>query len=98
MRLAIGVGDFGWFSMNILSLRLNLVKNCFLLLWAGYSRSGRQEPDTIVLRGLPSRWFAEPRVSSKPSMLVTHTIFSTFGRIRHVIVFACCFSNHFKTA
>ncbi|KAE8657051.1 ZCW7 isoform 2 [Hibiscus syriacus] len=25
---------------------------------------------------------AEPRVSSKPSMLVTHTIFSTFGKIR----------------
>ncbi|KAF7846596.1 hypothetical protein BT93_L4062 [Corymbia citriodora subsp. variegata] len=48
----------------------------------GHSRGGRQEPDTIVLRGLPSRWFAEPRVSSKPSMLVTHTIFSTFGSIR----------------
>lgn len=51
-------------------------------LFAGYSRGGRQEPDTIVLRGVPSRWFAEPRVSSKPSMLVTHTIFSTFGKIR----------------
>ncbi|GMN34919.1 hypothetical protein TIFTF001_004987 [Ficus carica] len=52
----------------------------------GYSRIGRQEPDTIVIRGVPSRWFAEPRVSSKPSMLVTHTIFSTFGRIRHVFM------------
>ncbi|XP_015900541.3 uncharacterized protein LOC107433717 [Ziziphus jujuba] len=52
----------------------------------GYSRSGRQEPDTIVLRGVPSRWFAEPRVSSKPSLLVTHTIFSTFGRIRNLNV------------
>ena len=52
---------------------------------SGYSRggSGRQQPDTIVLRGAPSRWFAEPRVSSKPSMLVTHTIFSTFGKIRY---------------
>ncbi|OMO70778.1 A-kinase anchor protein 17A-like protein [Corchorus olitorius] len=48
----------------------------------GYSRGGRQEPDTIVLRGVPSRWFAEPRVSSKPSTLVTHTIFSAFGKIR----------------
>ncbi|PON91125.1 ZCW [Trema orientale] len=56
----------------------------------GYSRSGRQEPDTIVLRGVPSRWFAEPRVSSKPSMLVTHTIFSTFGRIRHAIFCLIC--------
>ncbi|KAH7523733.1 hypothetical protein FEM48_Zijuj06G0043300 [Ziziphus jujuba var. spinosa] len=56
----------------------------------GYSRSGRQEPDTIVLRGVPSRWFAEPRVSSKPSLLVTHTIFSTFGRIRHVNAFFFC--------
>lgn len=52
----------------------------------GNSRGGRQEPDTIVLRGLPSRWFAEPRVSSKPSMLVTHTIFSTFGSIRNISV------------
>ncbi|KAF5195773.1 A-kinase anchor protein 17a-like, partial [Thalictrum thalictroides] len=43
---------------------------------------GRQQPDTLVVRGLPSRWFAEPRVSSKPSMLVTHTIFSVFGKIR----------------
>ncbi|KAK2660130.1 hypothetical protein Ddye_006663 [Dipteronia dyeriana] len=51
----------------------------------GYA-SGRQEPDTIVIRGAPSRWFAEPRVSSKPSMLVTHTIFSTFGKIRNLNV------------
>ncbi|GFQ06510.1 hypothetical protein PHJA_002795000 [Phtheirospermum japonicum] len=48
----------------------------------GYQRSERQQPDTIILRGVPSRWFAEPRVSSKPSMLVTHTIFSAFGKIR----------------
>ncbi|KAF4359431.1 hypothetical protein G4B88_008683 [Cannabis sativa] len=52
----------------------------------GYSRGGKQEPDTIVLRGVPSRWFAEPRVSSKPSMLVTHTIFSSFGKIRNLNV------------
>ncbi|XWS21295.1 hypothetical protein CRYUN_Cryun30bG0043300 [Craigia yunnanensis] len=52
----------------------------------GYSRGGRQEPDTIVLIGVPSRWFAEPRVSSKPSMLVAHTIFSTFGKIRNLNV------------
>ncbi|CAJ1972828.1 unnamed protein product [Sphenostylis stenocarpa] len=46
----------------------------------------RREPDTVILRGMPSRWFAEPRVSSKPSMLVTHTIFSTFGKIRNLNV------------
>ncbi|MED6138245.1 hypothetical protein PIB30_072443 [Stylosanthes scabra] len=51
----------------------------------GYYR-GKREPDTIILRGVPSRWFAEPRVSSKPSMLVTHTIFSTFGKIRNLNV------------
>lgn len=51
----------------------------------GYSRSDKQQPDTIVLRGVPSRWFAEPRVSSKPSMLVTHTIFSALGKIRCVL-------------
>ncbi|KAK7310779.1 hypothetical protein RJT34_08496 [Clitoria ternatea] len=53
--------------------------------YAFQSRVSR-EPDTIVLRGVPSRWFAEPRVSSKPSMLVTHTIFSTFGKIRNLNV------------
>ncbi|KAI3460149.1 hypothetical protein Pfo_016812 [Paulownia fortunei] len=52
----------------------------------GYTRSERQQPDTIILRGVPSRWFAEPRVSSKPSMLVTHTIFSAFGKIRNLDV------------
>ncbi|TKY44465.1 A-kinase anchor protein 17A [Spatholobus suberectus] len=46
----------------------------------------RRQPDTVILRGVPSRWFAEPRVSSKPSMLVTHTIFSTFGNIRNLNV------------
>ncbi|KAK6116031.1 hypothetical protein DH2020_008300 [Rehmannia glutinosa] len=51
----------------------------------GYPRSERQ-PDTIILRGVPSRWFAEPRVSSKPSMLVTHTIFSALGKIRNLDV------------
>ncbi|KMT19108.1 hypothetical protein BVRB_1g015060 [Beta vulgaris subsp. vulgaris] len=51
-----------------------------------YSRDAKKEPDTIILRGLPSRWFAEPRVSSKPSMLVTHTVFSIFGKIRNLNV------------
>ncbi|KAG2317093.1 hypothetical protein Bca52824_020215 [Brassica carinata] len=49
----------------------------------GHPREGRREADTMILRGVPSRWFAEPRVSSKPSMLVAHTIFSTFGKIRN---------------
>lgn len=52
----------------------------------GYSRGVKGQPDTIVLRGVPSRWFAEPRVSSKPSMLVTHTIFSALGKIRNLDV------------
>lgn len=47
----------------------------------------KREPDTIVIRGVPSRWFAETRVSSKPSMLVTHTIFEKFGKIRCVVFF-----------
>ncbi|CAK9235566.1 unnamed protein product [Sphagnum troendelagicum] len=49
----------------------------------GMRRTG---PTTLVLRGVPSRWFAEPRVSSKPSVLVTHTIFSKFGEIRNLEV------------
>ncbi|XP_039819596.1 uncharacterized protein LOC120681961 isoform X2 [Panicum virgatum] len=49
-----------------------------------------KRPDTIVVCGVQSRWFADTRVSSKPSTLVTHTIFSapdhrflhwTFGRV-----------------
>ncbi|XP_042508025.1 uncharacterized protein LOC122084061 [Macadamia integrifolia] len=50
------------------------------------SRGEKKQPDTLVVRGVPSRWFAEPRVSSKPSMLVTHTIFSVFGKIRNLNV------------
>lgn len=42
-----------------------------------------RRPDTIIVQGVPSRWFAEPRVSSKASMLVTHTIFSVLGKIRY---------------
>lgn len=53
---------------------------------AYYSRGSRHRPDTLILGGVPSRWFAEPRVSSKPSMLVTHTIFSLFGKIRNLNV------------
>eukprot|EP00250_Pteridium_aquilinum_P002174 c12373_g1_i1 orf=572-2257(-) len=41
-------------------------------------------PDTMVLRGIPSRWLAELRVSSKASVLVTHTVFSHFGSIRNL--------------
>ncbi|CAA7031285.1 unnamed protein product [Microthlaspi erraticum] len=52
----------------------------------GHPREIRREADTMVLRGVPSRWFAEPRVSSKPSMLVTHTIFSSFGKISNLNV------------
>ncbi|KAI5012407.1 A-kinase anchor protein 17A isoform X1 [Hordeum vulgare subsp. vulgare] len=41
-----------------------------------------KRPDTILVRGVPSRWFAETRISSKASTLVTHTIFSALGKIR----------------
>ncbi|XP_078436863.1 ZCW7 [Wolffia australiana] len=50
------------------------------------SRGVLRRPDTIVVSGVPSRWFAEPRVSSKPSMLVTHTVFSVLGKIRNLNV------------
>lgn len=53
---------------------------------SGYRMAERQQPDTLILRGVPSRWFAEPRVSSKPSMLVTHTLLSVFGKIRNLEV------------
>ncbi|KAI3953288.1 hypothetical protein MKX01_042283 [Papaver californicum] len=49
-----------------------------------FSRIGKPQPDTLILRGVPSRWFAETRVSSEPSVLVSHTIFSVFGKIRNL--------------
>uniref|UniRef100_A0A2N9EMF9 Uncharacterized protein n=1 Tax=Fagus sylvatica TaxID=28930 RepID=A0A2N9EMF9_FAGSY len=50
----------------------------------GNSRSGKQEPNTIVVRGVPSLWFSEPLVSSKASTIVSHTIFSRLGNIRNI--------------
>lgn len=53
----------------------------------GYGKMNMvKRPDTLILEGIPSRWFSEPRVSSKVSVLVTHTIFSKFGRIRNLDV------------
>lgn len=55
--------------------------------WVEYFRLSRgipRGPDTIIIKGIPSRWFAETRVSSKPSMLVSHTIFSALGKIRNL--------------
>ncbi|KAG0487240.1 hypothetical protein HPP92_009335 [Vanilla planifolia] len=50
------------------------------------SKGLARRPDTIVVQGVPSRWFAEPRVSSKPSMLNTHTIFSVLGKLRNLYI------------
>ncbi|XP_062188444.1 uncharacterized protein LOC133891722 isoform X2 [Phragmites australis] len=47
-------------------------------------RKTAKRPDTIIISGVPSRWFAETRISSKPSTLVTHTIFSALGKIRNL--------------
>ncbi|KAI3903304.1 hypothetical protein MKW98_031958 [Papaver atlanticum] len=41
-----------------------------------FGRTRKQQPDTLILRGVPSRWFAETRVSLEPSVIVSHTIFS----------------------
>ncbi|GKV10362.1 hypothetical protein SLEP1_g21738 [Rubroshorea leprosula] len=65
-----------------MNVKIMTRKRVLRMLRRSYPRGGKQEPDTIVLRGVPSRWFAEPRVSSKPSMLVTRTTFSLFGKIR----------------
>lgn len=76
-----------------LSDDFDVMKKNWQEFYAFQNRSSRREPDTVVLRGVPSRWFAEPRVSSKPSMLVTHTIFSKFGKIR-----CCCIFHFFMIA
>ncbi|MCL7027883.1 hypothetical protein MKW94_003750 [Papaver nudicaule] len=49
-----------------------------------FSRIGKRQPDTLILRGVPSRWFAETRVSLEPSVLVSHTIFEVFGNIKNL--------------
>lgn len=48
----------------------------------GHARGGSRQPDTIILRGVPTRWFVEPLVPDRPSQIVTHTIFSALGEIR----------------
>uniref|UniRef100_A0A0D9YB79 Uncharacterized protein n=1 Tax=Oryza glumipatula TaxID=40148 RepID=A0A0D9YB79_9ORYZ len=45
-----------------------------LLISRNPVRKIAKRPDTILVRGVPSRWFAETRISSKVSTLVTHTI------------------------
>ena len=45
-----------------------------------------KRPYTLILEGIPSWWFSEPRVSSKVYVLGTHTIFSKFGRIKNLDV------------
>ena len=45
-----------------------------------------KRPNTLILERIPSLWFSELRVSSKVFVLVTHTIFSKFGRIRNLDV------------
>lgn len=62
------------------------VKRSWEEFYRNSSRGMARRPDTIIVKGVPSRWFAEPRVSSKPSMLVTHTIFSVLGKIRKLNV------------
>eukprot|EP00898_Chlorokybus_atmophyticus_P002111 jgi/Chlat1/2900/Chrsp2S08903 len=50
---------------------------------SGYkSASPGERPDTITLHNIPHRWLAEPRVSTKPSFLVTHGIMSKLGEVR----------------
>jgi hypothetical protein len=56
------------------------------IFFPGVAQAG---PTTLTLKGVPSRWFAEPRVSSKASVLVTHTIFSKFGEIRSFLNQRC---------
>lgn len=88
--LLMSIALLFWFSFSFhtfgggsLSKLLKLINAIHYYLHSvGYQRGSSMQPDTLVLRGLPSRWFAETRVSSKPSMLVSHTIFSTFGNIR----------------
>eukprot|EP00899_Mesostigma_viride_P012007 jgi/Mesvir1/20807/Mv07909-RA.1 len=46
-----------------------------------------ERPDTLLVRNVPSRWLSEPAVSSNASLIVTHTVFSTFGEIRNLEMF-----------
>ncbi|KAI3888416.1 hypothetical protein MKX03_031843 [Papaver bracteatum] len=49
-----------------------------------FAKTRKPQPDTLILRGVPSRWFADTSVSLEPSVLVSGTIFSVFGKIRNL--------------
>ncbi|KAJ0982147.1 hypothetical protein J5N97_010402 [Dioscorea zingiberensis] len=84
-RLCIAVpkaDDFEWMKKSWEDHYASKLLDSRRISWRGVAR----RPDTIIVSGVPSRWFAEPRVSSKASMLVTHTIFQALGRIRNLNV------------
>ncbi|XP_038976392.1 uncharacterized protein LOC120107253 [Phoenix dactylifera] len=51
-----------------------------------YASGAARRADTIIVQGVPSRWFAEPRVSQRPRCWSHITIFSVFGKIRNLNV------------
>ncbi|CAI5948439.1 unnamed protein product [Closterium sp. NIES-65] len=51
---------------------------------SGRKGGSEKRPDTLRVCGIPCRWLAEERVSTKPSLLIAHTVFSSFGPVRNI--------------
>lgn len=47
-------------------------------------RNPGERPDTIQIKGLPCKWFADDESTSKPSEEVLSSVFRLFGKIRRV--------------
>ena len=45
-------------------------------------RNPGERPDTICIKGMPSKWFAEENSNNKPSEQVLNSVFAKFGKIR----------------
>lgn len=43
-----------------------------------------ERPDTVVIKGLPSKWFCSQDASDKPSEEVVKSVFQYFGKIRTI--------------
>jgi len=47
-------------------------------------RKAGERPDTVILKGLPKRWFGYPSLPDRPSEQLIERIMSQFGKVRNI--------------